>query len=115
MIRARGIVNRLEIDGVGLVAGPRLSDQLAGQPRTKLVPKRPALFGTEKSESTIEFVEKDGRVTSVLAAGVAFKPKSPEPNRVVTRIWSSVVHMQAGNWLVSNCKCFSRPRTSSIN
>lgn len=45
--------------------------EVAGQPRQKLIPKRARLFGSEASEATVEFVEVEGKITSVVAGGVS--------------------------------------------
>jgi CubicO group peptidase (beta-lactamase class C family) len=46
--------------------------QVAGQPRTKLMPKRLRLFVAGETGTTIEFVEEDGNVVRLVTSGAAF-------------------------------------------
>lgn len=54
------------------VDGDALMAQVTGQRRTKLVPKRRNLFTAAEGDSTVEFVEEEGRLTRLVTAGAVF-------------------------------------------
>jgi len=59
------------------VADGDLFLQVPGQENNKLVPKRPRLFQVGESDTTVEFVETDGKVTSVIAGGISLTRVEP--------------------------------------
>lgn len=74
-----------------LVDGETSCAQVAGQPRSRLLPKRRHLFTASEGDSTIEFVEEGDRGTRLVTSGAAFTrtdlapPADRSPARVAAQ------------------------------